>query len=139
MEEKITVNDEYLVTILKQDHFGRGIARIHNMLVFVENGLPSDFCKIKITAHILFLCYQILYTYALSRYISLYHLYTPCFHISCIYFIFLHTIYALFFPILSKCRLSYCIQHQLYNSCSLHCHPLLPFCGMQALRLFPLH
>ena len=50
MEEKITVNDEYLVTILKQDHFGRGLARIHNMLVFVENGLPSDFCKIKITA-----------------------------------------------------------------------------------------
>ena len=96
-------------------------------------------CKLKITAHILFLCYQILYTYALSRYISLYHLYTPCFHISCIYFIFLHTIYALFFPILSKFRLSYCIQHQLYNSCSLHCHPLLPFCGMQALRLFPLH
>lgn len=41
MEEKIKVNDEYLVTILKQDHFGRGIARIHNMLVFVENGLPS--------------------------------------------------------------------------------------------------
>ena len=49
MEEKIKVNDEYLVTILKQDHFGRGIARIHNMLVFVENGLPNDFCKIKIT------------------------------------------------------------------------------------------
>ena len=50
MEEKIKVNDEYLVTILKLDHFGRGIARIHNMLVFVENGLPNDFCKIKITA-----------------------------------------------------------------------------------------
>lgn len=37
------------VTILKQDHFGNGIAKCDNLLIFVSNGLKGDKCKIKIT------------------------------------------------------------------------------------------
>lgn len=48
MDEDLKINNEYEVTILKQDHFGRGIANINGMFVFVENALPGDRCKIKI-------------------------------------------------------------------------------------------
>jgi len=37
-----------VVTIYKQDHFGRGIAKVDNLLVFVDNALPFEECKIKI-------------------------------------------------------------------------------------------
>ncbi len=38
----------YDVSILKQDHFGQGIAKIGDMLVFVSGGLPNEDCKIKL-------------------------------------------------------------------------------------------
>lgn len=49
MLEQLKANDEYEVTILKQDHFGKGLAKINNMFVFVEGALPGEVCKIKIT------------------------------------------------------------------------------------------
>lgn len=36
------------VTILKQDHFGRGITRIDDKLIFVEKALPLEECEIDI-------------------------------------------------------------------------------------------
>ena len=45
----IKVNDEYRVIIEKQDHFGSGIAKIDNFLVFIEEGLKGDEVVIKIT------------------------------------------------------------------------------------------
>ncbi len=41
-------NQELIVTIFKQDHFGQGIAKIGDMFVFVERGLPDETCKIQI-------------------------------------------------------------------------------------------
>lgn len=46
---EIKINDEYKVEILKQDHFGRGICRIDDKIVFVENTLSGELCTIKIT------------------------------------------------------------------------------------------
>ena len=43
------LNEVYEVKIIKQDHFGNGIAKIDNKLVFVDKALPGDICKIKIT------------------------------------------------------------------------------------------
>ena len=113
------------------------VCRTTYFILYIPYSLSVS-CKIKINcSYIIPLLSNIIYLCIVTIYICIIYIH-HVFHISCIYFIFLHTIYALFFPILSKFRLSYCIQHQLYNSCSLHCHPLLPFCGMQALRLFPL-
>lgn len=42
-------SDVYDVAILKQDHFGNGIAKINDKLVFVDKALPGDVCKIKIS------------------------------------------------------------------------------------------
>lgn len=49
MLEEIKVNNEYQVSILKQDHFGNGLAKINNKLIFVNKALPGDICNIKIT------------------------------------------------------------------------------------------
>ena len=49
MEEEIKKQDEYEVTIMKQDHFGDGIAKIGDKLVFVKHGLTGDRCRIVIT------------------------------------------------------------------------------------------
>ena len=49
MNNELKLNDEYEVTILKQDHFGRGIAKVNNILVFVPHGVAGDICNIKIT------------------------------------------------------------------------------------------
>lgn len=49
MLEEIKVNDEYEVTISKQDHFGKGLVKVKNMFVFVKDALPSEVCKIEIT------------------------------------------------------------------------------------------
>lgn len=49
MLKEILVNDEYEVFIIKQDHFGNGLGKVKNMLVFVKNALPDEICKIKIT------------------------------------------------------------------------------------------
>lgn len=46
---EIRVTDEYDVTIKKQDHFGSGIVRIKDMLVFVKQALPGDRVKIRVT------------------------------------------------------------------------------------------
>lgn len=45
----VNLNELYQVIIEKQDHFGRGIARINGFLIFVENGLIGDEVIIKIT------------------------------------------------------------------------------------------
>lgn len=49
MLEEIKVNDEYDVLIIKQDHFGNGLAKVKNMFVFVKDALPEELCKIEIT------------------------------------------------------------------------------------------
>jgi len=43
------VNDILIVDILKQDSFGKGIARYNNFVLFVDNALPNEQVKIKIT------------------------------------------------------------------------------------------
>ena len=48
MLQELHIKDEYEVEILKQDHFGRGLAKIKNILVFVKEALPSEICKIEI-------------------------------------------------------------------------------------------
>lgn len=47
--KEIKLNDEYQVKIFKQDHFGNGIAKIDDVLVFVEDGLTGDICDVMIT------------------------------------------------------------------------------------------
>lgn len=42
--------DIFTVDIIKQDHFGNGIAKIDDFLVFVKRGLPEDQAVIKITS-----------------------------------------------------------------------------------------
>ncbi|MEG1596888.1 MAG: class I SAM-dependent RNA methyltransferase, partial [Bacilli bacterium] len=42
------INDELVVIITKQDHNGRGIAKIDNFLVFINKGVVNDECLIKI-------------------------------------------------------------------------------------------
>ncbi len=49
MVKEIKVNNEYEVTIDKQDHFGKGITKIDNCLVFVDKVLPTEKVKIEIT------------------------------------------------------------------------------------------
>ena len=49
MLEEIKKHTEYDVTIMKQDHFGDGIAKIGDKLVFVQHGLTGDCCRIVIT------------------------------------------------------------------------------------------
>lgn len=49
MLEELKVNDEYELTIEKQDHFGKGLVKVKNMFVFVKDALPGDICKIEIT------------------------------------------------------------------------------------------
>ena len=47
MTNKIKLENDQ-VTILKQDHFGRGITKLDNLLIFVDKALPSEKCKIEI-------------------------------------------------------------------------------------------
>jgi len=47
MTNKVKIEND-LVTILKQDHFGRGITKLDNLLVFVDKALPSEKCEIEI-------------------------------------------------------------------------------------------
>lgn len=49
MEQIVKTGDLYEVEIIKQDHFGRGLTRIYDMLVFVEGALPLEKCQIVIT------------------------------------------------------------------------------------------
>ncbi len=49
MLEEIKVEDEYDATISKQDHFGDGITKVKDKLIFVKDALPQDKCKIVIT------------------------------------------------------------------------------------------
>lgn len=42
------VNDTYNVNIFKQDYFGRGITKIDNRIVFVNDVLPDEVCMIEI-------------------------------------------------------------------------------------------
>ena len=44
----VKINDEYKVTVEKQDHFGWGLVHIDGFLVFIEKGLPGDELIIKI-------------------------------------------------------------------------------------------
>ena len=48
MKNNIELNDNQVVSVLKQDHFGRGIAKVDNLLVFVDKALPFDECRIEI-------------------------------------------------------------------------------------------
>lgn len=48
MIENDILKTEHVVDILKQDHFGRGITKVDNLLVFVDNALPLEKCKIEI-------------------------------------------------------------------------------------------
>lgn len=50
MKSTLMVKSEYDVTILKQDNFGLGVAKVENVVVFVSNGICGDVCRIKITA-----------------------------------------------------------------------------------------
>lgn len=47
MANKIKLEND-LVSIFKQDHFGRGITKLDNLLVFVDKALPFEKCKIEI-------------------------------------------------------------------------------------------
>ena len=49
MLEEIKKHTEYDVAITKQDHFGDGITKIGDKLVFVKHGLSGDQCRIVIT------------------------------------------------------------------------------------------
>ena len=49
MLEEIKKHTEYDVTITKQDHFGDGITKVGDKLVFVKHGLTGDRCRIVIT------------------------------------------------------------------------------------------
>ena len=49
MLEEIKKHTEYDVTITKQDHFGDGITKVGDKLVFVTHGLTGDRCRIVIT------------------------------------------------------------------------------------------
>lgn len=49
MLEEIKKHTEYDVTITKQDHFGDGITKVGDKLVFVKHGLSGDQCRIVIT------------------------------------------------------------------------------------------
>ena len=44
----VKIDDKYQVTIDKQDHFGSGIVKLDNFLVFVDGGLKGDEVFIKI-------------------------------------------------------------------------------------------
>ena len=48
MIEELQINHEYDVTIAKQDHFGQGLVKVDNMLVFVKSALSEEVCKIEI-------------------------------------------------------------------------------------------
>lgn len=47
--DNIYINDIYEVRISKLDHFGRGIAKLRDILVFIDGACTGDICKIKIT------------------------------------------------------------------------------------------
>ena len=49
MMSEIKIEDEFIVDITKQDHFGNGIARVKGLFVFVSGALPGEKCKIVIT------------------------------------------------------------------------------------------
>lgn len=49
MLEEIKKHTEYDVAITKQDHFGDGITKVGDKLVFVKHGLSGDQCRIVIT------------------------------------------------------------------------------------------
>lgn len=46
---EIKVDDVYDVTIEKQDHFGRGVAKVKNMVIFIREALPGDHIKVDVT------------------------------------------------------------------------------------------
>lgn len=46
----LKINDRYEVTILKQDHFGKGLTKINDIFIFVDNALTGDVCEIVITS-----------------------------------------------------------------------------------------
>ena len=48
MLDEIKVNDKYKVFIKNQDHFGNGITKIKNKLIFVNKALPEEECEIEI-------------------------------------------------------------------------------------------
>lgn len=50
MLEEVLVNEEYEVLITKQDHFGNGLVTVKNMFVFVQDALPGEVCKIRVTS-----------------------------------------------------------------------------------------
>ncbi len=43
------INDTYVVKIIDQESGGRGIAKIDNLVVFIDNALTNDTCEIRIT------------------------------------------------------------------------------------------
>jgi len=49
MMSEIKIEDEFIVDIVKQDHFGNGITKVKGMFVFVKDTLPGEKCKIVIT------------------------------------------------------------------------------------------
>ena len=62
---EIRKDDEYEVVIKKQDHFGDGIVRIKDMLVFVKDALPGDRLKIRIS--------DVKKTYAVAQILEVIH------------------------------------------------------------------
>lgn len=48
MNKKLKTNDEYEVNVSRQDHFGKGISNIDDFLIFIDNALSGDICKIRI-------------------------------------------------------------------------------------------
>ncbi|MDD3241875.1 MAG: 23S rRNA (uracil(1939)-C(5))-methyltransferase RlmD [Bacilli bacterium] len=49
MLDEIKIKDKYKVFIKNQDHFGNGITKLKNKLVFVNKALPNEECEIEIT------------------------------------------------------------------------------------------
>ncbi|WKY46663.1 23S rRNA (uracil(1939)-C(5))-methyltransferase RlmD [Eubacteriaceae bacterium ES3] len=63
MNNSIKLGSQHQVEIIDLTHTGEGVARIDNMIVFVEGGLPGDLAEIKIN--------QIKKTYALGQMVEL--------------------------------------------------------------------
>ncbi|MGD9473807.1 MAG: 23S rRNA (uracil(1939)-C(5))-methyltransferase RlmD [Eubacteriaceae bacterium] len=63
INEKIEIGSVHQVELIDLTHTGEGVARIDNMIVFVDGGLPGDVAEIKIK--------QIKKTYALGQMVEL--------------------------------------------------------------------